>query len=427
MNLRWLMLLFLLIFVVIVNLTAQENLRAENGHQGELSPCISGMAGDFPCNNVDLLAHLSLADLGAGQDVKGNDHWGWSDPLTGRDYVIFGLTDGTVFVDISDRLNPLVLGTLPTHDKASIWRDIKVYENFAYIAADIQIRGEEPNNHGLQLFDLTQLRDVQNPPATFSASGHYDGFGPGHNLWINEESGYLYVFRSDTCNGEIHMIDIRDADNPQFAGCFAVGDAPLSDSECVIYKGPDQDYQGREICFTGSDDNVSIGDVTDKENPKIIADFKYEGIARAHQGSLTADQQYWLLSDTMDEEQMAGINTRTHVIDVSDLDAPQVLGFYEHKTTARDHNVYIVGHIAYETNWKAGLRVLKIDALPETQFLEAGYFDIAPESDSIAASGAWSNYPWWSDGIVTVSGTDEGLFILKPQLPEIFLPIIASE
>lgn len=427
MSRRWLMALFLFISVFTLNAAAQKSLQAESEYQGQLITCVGGMAGDFPCQNVDLLAHVSLADLGAGPEVKGNDHWGWSDPLTGRDYVIFGLTDGTVFVEISDPLNPLVLGTLPTHDKASIWRDIKVYEHYAYITADIPISDDTANNHGLQLFDLNQLRDVENPPVTFTESGHYDGFGPGHNLWINEQSGYLYVFRSDTCNGEIHMIDIRDAGNPQFAGCFAVGDAPLSDSECVNYIGPDQDYQGREICFTGSDDNVSIGDVSDKNNPEIIADFTYEGIARAHQGSLTADQRYWLLSDTMDEEQIGGINTRTYVIDVSDLDNPQVLGFHEHKTTARDHNVYIVGNTAYETNWKAGLRILDISNLPEAQFLEVGYFDIAPDSDSIAVSGAWSNYPWWSDGIVTVSGTDEGLFILQPRLPVQFLPVIVSE
>ncbi|MDX1415701.1 MAG: choice-of-anchor B family protein [Candidatus Promineifilaceae bacterium] len=415
----------LLIFVLAAVGITQRDLFAETKMSGQVTTCVDGLAGPYPCHNVDMLAHLSLAELGAGEGVKGNDHWGWTDPDTGRDFVIFGLTNGTVFVEMTDRLNPQVLGTLPAHDGESIWRDIKVYQNFAYITADINIDGS-PSTHGLQLFDLTQLLTVNNPPFEFAETSHYDQFGPGHNLWINEESGFLYVFRSDTCNAEIHMVNIQNPAVPVFAGCFAVDDAPLSDSECVMYRGPDVDYIGREICFTGSDDNVTIGDVTDKNNPELISDFVYDGIARAHQGALTWDQRYWLLSDTMDEE-VSGYNTRTYVIDVLDLDKPKIVGFYEHSTTARDHNVYISEGIAYETNWRAGLRVLNLMSLPHTQFLEVGYFDIVPDNDSIAASGAWSNYPWWDDGVVTVSGTDEGLFILQPTIPKQHLPLITMD
>ena len=48
-------------------------------------------------------------------------------------------------------------------------------------------------------------------------------------------------------------------------------------------RAPDHDYHGREICFIGSDDNVSIFDVTDKSQPVQVADFTYPGIAHAHQ------------------------------------------------------------------------------------------------------------------------------------------------
>ncbi len=381
--------------------------------------CVDGMAAGYPCHNVDLLAHLSLAELGAAEGVTGSDHWGWTDPESGRQFVLFGLSNATAFVEISDPTAPVWLGTLPAHDGESVWRDIKVYENVAYITADI------PSNHGLQLFDLTQLLSVDNPPMEFAATNHYDEFGPGHNLWVNAESGYLYVFRSDTCNGEFHMIDVSEPLEPQFAGCFEANDAPLSDAECVIYHGPDVDYLGRELCFTGSDDNVTISDVTDKQNPRIVADFTYPGIARAHQGSLTPDQRTWLLSDTMDE-MMSGNNTRTVLIDVSDIDNPRLLDDYVHSTTARDHNVYVVGATAYQTNWQAGLRVLDVRGAANSAVWEMGYFDIVPDSDSIAASGAWSNYPYWDNGLVTVSGTEEGLFVLRPRLPVQHLPLISA-
>ncbi|QLQ05191.1 MAG: hypothetical protein HZY76_03135 [Anaerolineae bacterium] len=65
-----------------------------------------------------------------------------------------------------------------------------MYGNIAYIVADT------PTQHGLQVFDLTQLRAVTNPPRTFTETAHYAGFVAGHSLWMNETTGYLYVFRS---------------------------------------------------------------------------------------------------------------------------------------------------------------------------------------------------------------------------------------
>lgn len=410
---HWLLLAaFLALMAGVLWATRPGLAQSGSAHTGgrAVTPCVDGLADIYPCHNVDILAHLSLSEIGAvDETIKGNDHWGWTDPDTGREYVIFGLTDSTSFIDITDHQNPIYLGNLPGRDGISTWRDIKVYQNYAYIVSDI------PTQAGMQVFDLTQLRNVVNPPVTFSETNHYDGFGPGHNLWINEATGYLYAFRSDSCNAAIHMVDLQDPANPTFAGCFDEGDAPLSDAECVIYSGPDTDYTGQEICFTGSDDNVSIGNVNDKANPYLISHFIYPGIARAHQGALTADQRFWLLSDTMDENNF-GHNTRTYAFDVADLDAPVFLGYYEHATTARDHNVYIIGNYAYETNWRAGLRILDISSLPSTNFTEVAYFDVDPTSDSIAMTGSWSNYPWWTDGTVTVSDTEQGLFILQPQL-----------
>ncbi len=49
----------------------------------------------------------------------------------------------------------------------------------------------------------------------------------------------------------------------------------------------------------------------------------------------------------------------------------------------------------------------------KANFEEVGYFDIFPSSDSTAFNGAWSNYPYYPSGVVTVSGIEQGLFVLK--------------
>ena len=45
---------------------------------------------------------------------SGNDNWGWTDPETGKEYVLCGLDDGTAFIDISNPEEPFFLGKLLT-------------------------------------------------------------------------------------------------------------------------------------------------------------------------------------------------------------------------------------------------------------------------------------------------------------------------
>ena len=101
--------------------------------------------------------------------TQGNDLWGWFDEQTGNEYALMGLTNGTAFVDISAPESPLVLGHLPTQTVESNWRDIKVYQDHAYIVAD------NAGPHGMQVFDLTRLRGLTTPQ-TFVADVVYGDF-----------------------------------------------------------------------------------------------------------------------------------------------------------------------------------------------------------------------------------------------------------
>ena len=94
-----------------------------------------------------------------------------------------GRTDGTSFIDLSDPSNPRYLGDLPKTATAnqSLWRDIKVYKNHAFIVAD------GAGAHHMQIFDLTQLRDVTEPQV-FTETALYKGVYSSHNIIINEET-----------------------------------------------------------------------------------------------------------------------------------------------------------------------------------------------------------------------------------------------
>jgi choice-of-anchor B domain-containing protein len=376
---------------------------------GAATPCVGGMAGLYPCENVDLLAFMPLDAIGGGGDIRANNVWGWTDPQTSKEYALQGLMDGVAFIDVTDPENPLYLGKLPTHTSASVYRDIKVYQDYAFIIAD------QPSLHGMQVFDLTELRDVITPTVTFTETVHYDGFANGHNLFINEDTGYAYVLRTEQCGGGLTMVDVSDPLNPTSAGCFN-DDGLASDTFCAVYHGPDADHTGDEICVTASDDAVAISDVTDKTSPELVARFTYSNAERAHHGWMTADQRYYLLADMMDEHHHGG-NTRIFIWDLADLETPVLHDTYFGPTTASDHNLWIRGDSAFVGNLRAGLRILNLNDIANGNLVQEGYFDTYPADDNPDhTNGAWAVYPYFESGTILVADIGQGLFIVRPTL-----------
>lgn len=394
---------------------------------GREVPCVDGKADIFPCDNVDLVSFLPVAEMGGGRGVTTNDIWGWTDPESGRDYVIQGLRDGTAFVDVTDPLRPVFVGKLPktAASPASLWRDVKVYDHFALIVADAS------GPHGVQIFDLHELRRFTGEPIAFAESVHYDGTYSTHNLAVNQESSFAYAVGNsaggEACGGALHMIDMEDPNNPQFAGCFqppGPGGRAVSthDTQCVTYHGPDERYQGREICFSSNGQAFSIGDVTDKRNPVPVALATYPNLAYTHQGWLDEEQRYFYMNDEGDEAAGLVKGTRTLIWNVEDLEDPILVSEYTTDNPATDHNLYIVGDVMYQSNYRSGLRV--VDISDRENPVPLGFFDTVPWGGeegmgdlATGALGSWSNYPYFKSGVVAVASGKEGLFLVRLREP----------
>lgn len=387
---------------------------------GNKVDCEDGDASIFGCQNVDLLSFMPLNKLAGGRGAKLNDIWGWTDPDTGTEYALVGRTDGTAFVDISDPYNPLVVGNLWLTEGANpaSWRDVKVYKDHAFIVAD------GAGQHGMQVFDLTQLRDVEaaDMPVQFESSAHYDQIASAHNIVINEDTGFGYAVGSSsggiTCGGGLHIINIQQPLQPTFAGCFAdeaTGRASTGythDAQCVTYQGPDVEHQGKEICFSANETALSIGDVSDKENTIALSRAAYPNVGYSHQGWLTEDHKYFYMNDELDELQGKVSQTRTLIWDVQDLDDPQLVKEFLLDSPSSDHNLYIQGNLMYQSNYMSGLRILDITDIENP--VEVGFFDTTPTGENGPGfDGSWSNYPYFKSGIIAVSSIGQGLFLVK--------------
>eukprot|EP00588_Corethron_pennatum_P033983 CAMPEP_0194345500 /NCGR_PEP_ID=MMETSP0171-20130528/104885_1 /TAXON_ID=218684 /ORGANISM="Corethron pennatum, Strain L29A3" /LENGTH=678 /DNA_ID=CAMNT_0039112487 /DNA_START=467 /DNA_END=2501 /DNA_ORIENTATION=- len=431
--------------------------------------CKDGKAAGYPCNNVNLLSMLDLNELnvsllepdGGKATDEASDIWGWTDEKSKREFAIIGLQFGTAFVEITNPYKPVYLGALLTSgdpDRDSLdfnestwWRDIKTYKNYA-LSAFVEITNpykpvylgalltsgdpdrdsiefnqttwwrdiktyknyalvvSEYSNHGMQIFDLTTLLTA-NPKTRFEETARYSKFGKGHNVFVNEDTSYAYAVGTDTCKGGLHFVNLKDPATPKNGGCYSQ-DGYTHDVQCVVYAGPDQAFIGREICFAANEDTITIVNVSNKKEPKELSRTSYDNSRYTHQGWLTEDQAYFIFDDEIDEKSKGG-KTQTFVLDVRNLSKPVMVGAYSGRTDAIDHNLYIVGDLVYQANYRAGLNVLQIEDISKAKFIEGGYFDVYPNDDTNNFNGAWSNYPFFPSGVVIISGMEQGLFMLE--------------
>lgn len=367
-------------------------------------PCEDGLAGQYSCMGLDLMCVLSFEETGGNAPGNGNDCWGWSSE--GREFALFGRSDGMSIIEVTDPVNPVVVADVPTATVPSLWRDIKVIDDMAYIVS-------EAGGHGLQIIDLSIVPDLV-PGGALANTAYYTGFGDAHNVVANPETGFVYGVGTDTFSGGLHIVDVNDPLNPTAVGSWDESD--IHDAQAVVYNGPDMDHAGREIVFAFCGyGGFRIIDVEDKEDCQTLSSLQDSSWVYVHQGWLSEDQRFVFMNDEKDETTSVAEVTRTWVMDVQDLDNPFIVGFHEGSLGVTDHNLYTLNNKVYAANYYAGLQVLDI-VDPATATLEmTAFFDTNPFSDQVGTSGgAWSVYPYFDSGNIAIS-TQSHFFMVRPS------------
>jgi choice-of-anchor B domain-containing protein len=387
--------------------------------------CVNGFASQFPCSNISLISQLPLSSF-SGQHSSANDIWGHIDLNTGKEYALMGLQKGTAVIDLSEPETPAVVGIIG--GQSAFWRDIKVYQFYhadsASWKAYAYVTTDNVANEGIAIIDLSQLAMNQINLVTKQSidnSAHniyISGVDYGLNIATEGQTPLVHILGAEKNGGAMRSYNL---DNPELLSSeFDASGMTRSDyshdatsllvndernNQC-----PDSNDNGCLVMVDFNEQQIHLWDQTRPDARNKLSSFTYQQADYVHSGWWTEDKNYIFVHDEGDERQY-GINTTVHIFDITDLNAPRHVTAWRGPTKAVDHNGFVLGNRYYMSNYTRGLTILDISD-PENP-TEAGFFDTYPSSNSNLFQGAWGAYPYLPSGLVLVSDSSTGLYILQ--------------
>jgi choice-of-anchor B domain-containing protein len=377
--------------------------------------CEGGTADGYPCEDVDLVQYTPFST------VLATMNWGWTDPDSGGEWAIQASYSMVVFIYMGDAqgggMSASIQYAMALHNGGgNTWSDVKTYGNWL-------LHGSEKAGHGVQILDLKKhLVPHSGSAIELQPDKWWGGFGDSHNLVVNEETSL--AFGMDVAGGDLgwnfcglYAFDIRDPMNPVAKGCLYSGST--HDAQCVLYRGPDEAYFGKEICFVyAGNSGLVILDITDLNNPKTVASISsYVNKAYTHQGWINCQHDTVFFGDEVDEMSNGGSKVRTFVVDVSTLSEPTIMNVHVSGVDSIDHNQYVCGGFVYQSNYESGLRILdgsQAQTNKAGKMTEVAYFDIFPDRDAVSFKGTWNVWPYFKSGRVIIGDIDGGLAVVRP-------------
>lgn len=325
------------------------------------------------------------------EDADLSDIWGWE--KDGREYAIVGKKNGISVVDVTVGESAEELYLIP--GSFSIWRDIKTYNNHAYIVDD-------------QAGEALIIIDLNDAPNSFTHTvwmPETDTFSSTecHNIYIEEATGYAYLLgcNNTVTDSEIQelsiVLDLKDdPKDPVIAGIYT--DRYVHDA-----------YVRNDTMYTSEieEGNFSIVDFRDKENPLVLARQETSG-SQTHNCWLSDDGNLLFTTDEIAEGFV-------DVYDISDFSDIQLLDKIQPSPGLQviPHNTFVLGQWIITSWYTEG--VLIHDFSDPENLIEVGHFDTAPLYSGIGFDGAWGVYPYLPSGRVLVTDIQTGLWVLEPN------------
>lgn len=385
------------------------------------APCVGGDAGGLPCDSIDLLSHVALADIGTGPGSAA-DVWGFVDLNSNREYAIIGTSTGTAVFDVTDALAPVEVGFIS--GQSTTWRDIKVFQSYdatddrwkayAHVTAD-------NSADGLVVIDLTGL------PHSISRASYTSDFDSAHNVYTTNIDYSTGLALTDTVptliiagpNRNFGQYRAYSLANPAAPALLAGTTATqyMHDASSIIITDNRKDTQCTiagphcEVLLDFNEDSIDVWDITNPGSPSILSSTAYTNLGYVHSGWWSEDKQYMFVHDELDERNF-GLQTTLRVFSLADLTSPTLEATWTGPTAAIDHNGFVRGNRYYMSNYTRGLTIL--DITDPARPVEVGFLDTFP-GDSNSFNGAWGVYPFFFSGTIAISDINSGLYLAKDQ------------
>ena len=315
----------------------------------------------------------------SGDTTGGSDVWGYTAP-DGEEYALMGVLDGIAIVRVSDmEVIDIVPG--PTGNDYYYHRDIKTYSHYAYAVAEMY-----GTNQGLMIIDLSPL-----PDSVRFVGSYINGSDiRSHNLSIDTATGYAYIGKQNYTG--FRVVNLADPENLE--DVITVSASNIHD----VYAKNDTVYVAE-----GYSHSFSIFDLSDKENPQLLARVDVPNPGYVHNIWPTDDGTH-----IMTTEETTGKTVK--MWNIEDMENIEVVGEYL-GVNSLAHNTHIMGDFAYISHYTVGVTV--VDISDPTNLIEVAQYDTYPLNDNSSFHGCWGAYPFTQNGMVFTSDLEGYLTILQ--------------
>lgn len=331
--------------------------------------------------NMTLLGNLDYQTL-HGSDIS--DVWGHA-LSGGQEYALLGVNDpgGFSIVDVTNPSSPNEVFFEPGSN--SIWRDIKVWNNHAYVTTE--------GGGGLLIVDMSPL------PAPITNFTYFDFCQPSddnsaHNLYI-DENGRCYIFGADCGNGGAMMFDLtQNPMAPVFEGYF---------DTWYIHDG-----MARGDTLYASHVNDGFFTIVDVSNPvsPVVLGSQNTSSDFTHNAWVSDDGDYLYTTDEVSGAWLDAYDI-SDPTDIKPLDKIQS----NPGSGVIPHNTHFMNEYLITSYYRDGVTIH--DVSNPDNMVEVGNYDTSPLVGD-GFNGSWGVYPWLPSGNIITTDIELGLFILGP-------------
>jgi choice-of-anchor B domain-containing protein len=326
--------------------------------------------------------------------------WGWTQPVSNKEYAILGSQSGTYWIDITNPSAPVTCTYFAGTSSNATWRELKTYQNYCYVIAD------DAGAQGLQIFDMSGL------PATVTKVYESKAlFARGHACWMDGSRFYVSgVTYSNNTTSAMNIYDLSNPTNPVLVRSLSQDDPTITYVHDMFVRNDtiyaSAGYQGLHVYKRNSNNSLTkLGSLT-----------TYPGSGYNHSSALTPNGPTLVFTDEVPASLPVKVANVTNPSNIT-IDATT----NQYSLTTPHNPFMLTNQYVIMSSYKDGVQLFDISN-PAAPFV-AGYFDTYPQGGantgnygSSAYNGNWGAYPFYPSKTVFALDMRNGAFYLKSDL-----------